>query len=118
MVRQGIEYWNKAFEKIGIANAIEVHYQDENNEYMKKDPEDVRWNFIRWLNNGAGLAIGPSRINPMTGEILDADVILTDGWIRAFQKDYTELLPQLAVEGFAPETLAWLINGRNGIHVY
>ena len=27
-VRDGILYWNKAFEKVGLANAIEVHYQD------------------------------------------------------------------------------------------
>lgn len=111
-VRQGVLYWNKAFEKIGISDAIEVRYQDAKAEphlsHMEKDPEDVRYNFIRWLNNDVGTAIGPSRVNPLTGQILDADIILTDGWIRHFWQQFNEIMPQLATEGFSAETLAWL----------
>ena len=77
---------------------------------MEKDPEDVRYNFIRWLNNDVGTAIGPSRVHPSTGEILDADIILTDGWIRHFNYNYEDLMPKLAMEGMAAETLAWLGN--------
>ena len=50
-VREGILAWNKAFEKVGIADAIEVYYQDQaTGANMEKDCEDVRYNFIRrWL---------------------------------------------------------------------
>jgi hypothetical protein len=75
---------------------------------MDLDPEDVRYNFIRWLNNNIGTAIGPSRVNPLTGEILDADIILTDGWIRHYHGQFSEILPAVAMEGFNAETLAWL----------
>jgi hypothetical protein len=113
-VRQGLLYWNKAFEKVGISNAIEVYYQDAvSGAHMEKDPEDVRYNFIRWLNNNVGVAIGPSRINPETGQILDADVILTDGWIRHFWTTYKEVMPELAMESVGPETLAWLEDHPN-----
>lgn len=108
-VREGIEYWNKAFEQCGFLNAVEVRYQDATTgEHMDKDPEDARYNFIRWLSNDVGTAIGPSRAHPETGEILDADVVLTDGWIRAFWYQYNEYMPQLSTEGFSPELLAWL----------
>lgn len=108
-VREGILAWNRAFENVGISDAIEVYYQDEASDaHMDKDPEDVNYNFVRWLNNDVGTAIGPSRVNPMTGQILDADIILTDGWIRHYQKQFNELLPKVAMEGFGPETLAWL----------
>ena len=108
-VTQGVEYWNKAFEKVGILGAIEVDYQDtQTKRNMELDPEDVRYNFIRWLNNDIGTAIGPSRVNPLTGEILDADIILTDGWIRHYYHQFSEILPAVAVEGFSPETLSWL----------
>ena len=113
-VRKGILYWNKAFEKVGISNAIEVYYQDaRSGAHMEKDPEDVRYNFIRWLNNNIGVAIGPSRIHPETGQILDADVILTDGWIRHFWEQYKEILPDIAMQGIGPETLAWLQDHPN-----
>ena len=57
--------------------------------------------------------IGPSRVNPLTGQILDADIILTDGWIRAFWKDYNQELPEDALEGASAETLAWLQSHPN-----
>lgn len=108
-VKQGIEYWNKAFEKVGFSDAIEVLYQDPRSpDTMDLDPEDVQYNFIRWLNNDVGTAIGPSRVHPLTGEILDADVVLTDGWIRHFNFQYHDMMPDLAMEGMSAETLTWL----------
>jgi hypothetical protein len=108
-VKEGVLYWNQAFEKVGLVDAIVVYQQDAaTGAHMDKDPEDVRYNFVRWLNNGIGTAIGPSRVHPLTGQILDADIVLTDGWIRHFDRQFFELLPQLAAEGMTPETLAWL----------
>jgi hypothetical protein len=108
-VMNGVTQWNKAFERIGFLNAIEVDFQDaQTGRNMDLDPEDVRYNFVRWLNNNIGTAIGPSRVNPMTGEILDADIVLTDGWIRHFWHQFDDILPSVAMEGFNAETLAWL----------
>ncbi|MBL8747258.1 MAG: zinc-dependent metalloprotease [Phycisphaerae bacterium] len=108
-VREGVLYWNQAFEKVGISGAMEVYYQDKNTgAHMDKDPEDVRYNFLRWLSNDISTAIGPSRANPLTGEILDADIVLTDGWIRAFWSMANEVVPELAMDNFGPETMAWL----------
>ncbi|MBO6739745.1 MAG: zinc-dependent metalloprotease [Phycisphaerales bacterium] len=108
-VREGIEQWNDAFRAIGIDGAIQVQYQDKaTGTNMDKDPEDVRYNFIRWISNDVSTAIGPSRVNPMTGEILDADVVLTDGWVRVFTYRWEDLLGTLATEGYSPATLQWL----------
>ncbi len=113
-VREGVLYWNKAFEQVGIVNAIEVRQQDkQSGDHMTKDPEDVRYNFIRWLNNNVSTAIGPSRVNPMTGQILDADIVLTDGWIRAFEQQFDKIMPKIAMEGMSAETLAWLAEHPN-----
>ena len=114
-VRKGILAWNKAFEKVGIEDAIEVVQQDAEAEdgHMDKDPEDVRYNFVRWLNNNVSTAIGPSRVNPLTGEILDADIVLTDGWIRTFEGQFSEMLPDMAMDGVTPETLAWYAKNPN-----
>ncbi len=108
-VREGVESWNEAFRAIGIDGAIQVQYQDKaTGVNMDKDPEDVRYNFIRWISNDVATAIGPSRVNPMTGQILDADVVLTDGWARVFTYRWEDLLGSLATEGYAPATLDWL----------
>lgn len=108
-VRQGVESWNDAYRAIGIEGAIQVQYQDKASGInMDKDPEDVRYNFIRWISNDVATAIGPSRVNPMTGQILDADVVLTDGWARVFTYRWEDLLGSMATEGYSPATLQWL----------
>ena len=113
-VKKGVEYWNKAFEKIGISDAIVVHQQDAaTGAYMDLAPEDVRYNFVRWLNNNVSTAIGPSRVHPETGQILDADIVLTDGWIRVFERQFNREMPKLMSAGLSAETLAWLADHPN-----
>ena len=93
-VRQGILEWNKAFEKIGFADAIEARIQQDHEDW---DPEDARYNTIRWMV-GAGFAIGPSRVNPLTGQILDADILIGESWIRYWQREYMTFFDEVAYE--------------------
>jgi len=78
-VQEGILEWNKAFEKIGFRNAIEVVQQREDEDF---DPEDMNYNTFRWITSDYAFAMGPSRANPLTGEILDADIIFDADMIR------------------------------------
>ncbi|MAT81238.1 MAG: hypothetical protein CMJ29_06280 [Phycisphaerae bacterium] len=108
-VRDGVLEWNKAFEKVGIDGAIVVYQQDEaTGAHMEKDPEDARYNFILWTNSDMGFAIGPSRVHPRTGQILDADIVMDEGFITGWSKTWESLIPQMAMENFGPETYTWL----------
>ncbi len=73
-VRQGIERWQKAYEAAGFKNAIIARDAPNDPEW---DPEDVRYSTIRWITSSPPSfgAIGPSRVDPRTGEILDADIL-------------------------------------------
>ena len=107
-VKDGIEAWNKAFEDIGIVGAIEVRQQTDT-AYDDIDPEDARYNFIRWIVTGRGYAMGPSRVDPRTGQILDADIVFDDSMLRYFQEDLDLLSPKEAARTMArdlgPNTL-------------
>jgi hypothetical protein len=83
-VREGILEWNKAFEKIGFRDAIEVR-QQENEDF---DPEDINYNTFRWITTDRGFAMGPSRVNPLTGEILDADIIFDASMVRFYKQEH------------------------------
>jgi hypothetical protein len=108
-VRDGILMWNQAFLEIGILNALEVYQQDAvTGAHMDKDPEDARYNFFRWNASDQGYAIGPSRTNPLTGEILDADVVWHQGLTRGIRAMLENLSGDLVQQSFSPETLAWL----------
>lgn len=57
----------------------------------------MRYNVIRWSDSFRSgiLGIGPSRVNPLTGEILDADVILDAGSISFAGEEYQQFQPRL-----------------------
>lgn len=91
-VRDGILEWNKAYEKVGFLNAIEVRQQTDDNEWKDLDPEDMRYSFFRWIVTGAGFAMGPHRGNPFTGQIYDADIIFDDSMVRFYEQDVKQNL--------------------------
>ena len=65
--------WNEAFEKAGFKNAVQMKIMPDTATW---DPADIRYNVIRWVASaqpGYG-AIGPSFVNPRTGQILGADI--------------------------------------------
>ena len=105
-IYDGIYEWNKAFEKAGFANAIVVKQQDDKDD---KDPEDIRYNFFRWITSNAGFAMGPSRVNPYTGQILDADIIFDADFLQFWKQEY---------ENFTPESIANLTGGPVDLLTY
>ena len=108
-VREGVLEWNNAFEKIGIVNAIEVYQQDSSTgAHMDKDPEDARYNFLLWTTADMGFAIGPSRVDPETGRILDADIVMDEAFVNGWTKAWHKLLPEIAMESFDPAAREWL----------
>ncbi len=110
-VRDGILEWNKAYEKIGFVNAVEVRQQTEDNEYKDLDPEDMRYSFFRWIVTGAGFAMGPHRANPFTGQIYDADIIFDDSMVRYFEQDAQQMMPSTALAmKFSDPVLATFIH--------
>jgi hypothetical protein len=79
-IRDGVLMWNSAFERIGFKDAIVVKEQPDNSEW---DPADTRYNTIRWFAGiDAGFAQGPSRANPFTGELYDADIRFSEVFVR------------------------------------
>lgn len=72
-ITRGILEWNKAFERIGFKDAIEVKVQPDKADF---DTLDLGIASVRWMTNAKPQfgAIGPSHVDPRSGEILDADI--------------------------------------------
>jgi hypothetical protein len=90
-IRVGVLMWNKAFEKAGFIDAIQVKQMPDNAPW---DPADVRYNTIRWSTSfrPSFNGYGPSHINPLTGQILDADIILESHSVTELLEDAEILL--------------------------
>ncbi|OEK08408.1 hypothetical protein A8C32_02880 [Flavivirga aquatica] len=74
-IKNGVLQWNKAFEKAGFKNAMEVKIQPDDATW---DAGDIRYNVLRWTSSPKPPfgGYGPSFVNPKTGEILGADIML------------------------------------------
>lgn len=114
-IKEGVEAWNKAFEAAGFKNAIVAVDQPDDPDF---DPEDARYSTIRWVPSvTAVFAMGPSDVDPRSGEILNADILFTEGWVRALTGEYDLLTDvQSPLDFLTREAealrLAFLLNPR------
>jgi hypothetical protein len=94
-VRAGILEWNRAFEPLGFRNAVRVLDAPADPGWSA---EDARYSTIRWTATHRSVyAVGPSNVDPRTGEILNADILISASWIQAWRGE--------AVQLASPETL-------------
>jgi hypothetical protein len=112
-VREGILEWNKAFEKLGFRDVIEVRQQEDNEPSSDFDPEDIRYNTFRWITLDAGYAMGPSRANPLTGELIDADIVFDSSMVRFWKMEYQ----QITSNGEAYESPSLIRDYRRGLNL-
>ena len=96
--KEAIENWNTAFEAAGWVDAIRALDLPED-----ADANDIRYSVLRWNTSddtGYG-AIGPSKVDPRTGEILDADILFEANMFRGFRNTWRNIVnPVTAAEAF------------------
>ena len=93
-VKKGVLNWNKAFEKIGVKDALVVKQMPDDADW---DHADMRYNVVRWVVTADdsprnGVAIALFRTNPLTGQILNASVSVDASWTRYGKLQRRELI--------------------------
>tara|TARA_B100000902_G_scaffold396682_1_gene458371 strand:+ start:6767 stop:9313 length:2547 start_codon:yes stop_codon:yes gene_type:complete len=75
IIKEAAESWNIAFKEAGFINAVQVKIQPDSADW---EAGDIRYNVIRWTSSPRPWwgGYGPSFVNPLTGEILGADIML------------------------------------------
>ena len=79
-IKAGVLIWNQAFEKIGFKNAIQVRDFPVNDPSF--DPDNLKYSCLRYLPTPDANAMGPSWVDPTTGEIVNASVIVYNNIIQ------------------------------------
>lgn len=95
--RDGLLRWNKAFDALGYKNAVVVKDAPVNDPDW--DHADGRFNVVRWtLSPDPGYAVSIVRIDPFSGEILNAGITF-DANMLAFAKQEHRDLATPATDG-------------------
>jgi hypothetical protein len=91
-MKAGVEAWNEAFEAAGWVGAIRALDLPAD-----ADPDDIRYATLRWnVSDEAGYgAIGPSTVDPRTGEILDADMLYEASMFSNYRNAWRNLVSPL-----------------------
>lgn len=71
-IKKGIEDWQTAFERAGFKNAIVAK---ELTDSMNIDKDDVNYSVLTYAASTKANAMGPSILDPRSGEILEADIL-------------------------------------------
>ena len=96
-VTDGIEAWNEAFRAAGYENAVVAKTAPDDSTWSA---EDIRYSTVRWTAaHQMGYAIGPSQTDPRTGEILNADILISSSFVRGWQNTYSQLTPEAGGQG-------------------
>lgn len=73
-IKLGIEDWRIAFEKIGFKNAVYAKDFPKNDPNF--DPDDIRFSCFRYATSSIANAMGPSWVDPRSGEIIQGSVYI------------------------------------------
>ena len=87
-IKDGIEDWQKVFEKAGFSNAILARDAPSPEENPDWDPEDVRYNVVRWTPSGRQNAMGPAVVDPRSGEVISSHAIFWHDVLRLVETWY------------------------------
>ena len=86
--KQAVEDWNVAFEAAGFKNAIIAKDAPTEAEDPNWDPADTSYSVIRWLAQDVENAMGPNIVDPRTGEILSAHVLIWANVVKVAETWY------------------------------
>jgi hypothetical protein len=105
--KAGVEAWNAAFEAAGFVGAIRALDLPAD-----ADAEDIRYATLRWnVSDQPGYgAIGPSTVDPRTGEVLDADILFESTMFGGFRNAWRNLI--------GPSTAAEALEQALGVGIY
>lgn len=71
-IKQGITDWNVAFERAGFKDAVQVRDYTDSIDHAGNDPQH---SVLTYDASEKANAMGPSVLDPRSGEILEADII-------------------------------------------
>ncbi|MGL4332292.1 MAG: zinc-dependent metalloprotease [Bacteroidales bacterium] len=119
-IMAGVTDWENAFRQAGFKNAIQVKEVTE--DMTDFDLDDVRYSVITYAASARANAMGPSIVDPRSGEIIEADVVwwhnvmtAIHSWLRVqLGATYPEFRPNVLSEKAMGEAIRFVSSHELG----
>lgn len=101
-IKQAALKWNVAFEKAGFKDALVIQQQPDDAGW---NAGDINYNVLRWTSSPKPPfgGYGPSFVNPRTGEILGADIMLEFSYLSK-RLIYRRVFAEMGIEDIVAPT--------------
>ena len=87
-MKAAVEDWQLVFEQAGFRKAILARDAPTEDEDPAWDPDDVRYNVIRWAPSGRRNAMGAAVVDPRSGEVISSHTIFWHDILRLLEQWY------------------------------
>ena len=87
-MKRAVEDWQQVFARAGFRNAITARDAPTEDEDPTWDPDDVRYNVIRWAPSGRRNALGAAVVDPRSGEVVSSHTIFWHDILRLLESWY------------------------------
>jgi hypothetical protein len=87
-LKLAVEDWKGVFAQAGFRNAIQALDAPSEDEDPSWDPDDVRYNVIRWAPSGRQNALGAAVVDPRSGEVISSHTIFWHDVLRLLETWY------------------------------
>ncbi|MCC6245754.1 MAG: zinc-dependent metalloprotease, partial [Gemmatimonadaceae bacterium] len=84
-VKEGVENWQKVFEKAGFKNAILAREAPTKAQDPDFDMDDARYSVVRWAASLVRNATGPHTHDPRSGEIINSEITWYHNHMRSYR---------------------------------
>ena len=84
-VKEGVENWQKVFEKAGFKNAIMARDVPTKEQDPDFDLDDARYSIVRWAASLVRNATGPHTHDPRSGEIISSEITWYHNHMRSYR---------------------------------
>ncbi|MFN0315475.1 MAG: zinc-dependent metalloprotease [Burkholderiales bacterium] len=87
-LKMAVDDWRRLFEQAGFRDAIMAREAPSEAEDPSWDPDDVRYNVIRWTPSGRQNALGASTIDPRSGEVISSRTLFWHDVLKLLETWY------------------------------
>jgi len=107
--REGVEAWNEAYAYAGKPNSVRAVCPEDSDWPADYSVNDARYSTVSWSVSDQVVSMGIAKVDPRSGQIIKSDIIMADGWVKAWLGDLDLLAPNVTYtldqkSGFHTET--------------
>jgi len=93
--KEGVEAWTPAFDALGGEASVKGILPGDPDWPEDYNMADARFSTVSWSISDQVASMGVALVDPRSGQIMKADIMMADGWVHTWLRDLDLLAPNV-----------------------